>query len=137
MRLAFALLPTLFGCTLVNAAGKDATFVLVSKNIGYTQTSASAPVILATNGFFFRARVELSPGATLSSASLKWPMPVNATRPLLEGSSAWEFSQSYNAQSALNLAHPIGTYQLVSTSAADGRHTNTVTLSADVYPNPV
>jgi hypothetical protein len=136
MRLAATLrilLPWLV-CVCTQAA--DARFVQVGKGVWYTQTGTGAPVLQA-NGYQVRARVDATKADAIGAVSLKWPSPIGNTRSLSNEVTFWEFSQRFSTMEAMNFAAPNGTYTMITQGALDGKRTNMLTISADVYPNLV
>ncbi|HTG44514.1 MAG TPA: hypothetical protein VK633_08280 [Verrucomicrobiae bacterium] len=115
----------------------DVRFIEVNKSVAYVQNGSGSPLLQTVLPYRFGVEVELTRTQGLSSAALKWPHPVNVVRNLTNYLTFWEFSQDFPSSESLNLAHPNGTYALTVQGAADGKKTNTVTLSADVFPNPV
>lgn len=117
--------------------GAEVRFIAVTKGSLWEQTDTGAPGQKTGNAFTFRAHEELVRLNALTAATLKWPSLVNLTRPLVNNGLVWELSEAFGSRNLLNAADPNGTYTFVTESAADGRRTNTVTLSADIYPNPL
>jgi hypothetical protein len=116
------------------ALGAEVRFIAVSKGMFWDQTGPGAPVQQGGNSFQFRAHAELVRPDAISSASLSLPSPSTATRQLAGQGTVWEHVERFSSRAALNNGGPNGTYKFVVQSAADGRRTNVVTLSADVYP---
>src|ERR1051325_10506881 len=137
MRWAVPLLSLVLLVGAYRARAADTRFVQVRKTVSYLQTSDSIPVIQSVNPYEFRARVDTATAQSVSAVSLKWPPPSNATRTLTNFQSYWEFAQQYATPESLNLANPNGTYAVTLQNASDGKKTDVLTLSADVYPSVV
>jgi hypothetical protein len=115
--------------------GADVRFVAVTKAALYTQNGPGIPELNSTLPYQFRALVDLTRAQAITSATIKWPQS-GPIRTLTNYTAYWEYSERFSTPSALNVAHPNGTYTCQIQAATDGRKTNTLTLSADVYPNP-
>jgi hypothetical protein len=114
--------------------GADVKFIEIGKSIFYTQTASAPPLLQAGSAFEFKARIDLNRTQSVSSATLKLPFSSGATQALTNYGSYLELSQRYSSQPSMNFAFPNGTFTLNLQSAADGKKTNVMTLSNDVYP---
>lgn len=119
---------------LLPAFAAEVRFIAVSKGQLWEQTDSSSPKELAGAPFQFRAFVELARPNAISTTSLKWPAPPGTTRTLANRTNLWELQERFATRVQLNNSHPNGVYTFLTESAADGRRTNSVSLSTDSYP---
>ena len=55
------------------AQGKDLALYKITKGIQYEQTGAGPPTVLTNNGYVFQADVDLRPGGSIRTATIKSP----------------------------------------------------------------
>lgn len=121
---------------LIPNRAADLRFVAMTKGMFWEQTNTSAPFQPAGSVFQWRAVAELARPNALISGTVAWPRPSSVSKTLGGASNVWTAAEQFTTRNALNSAAPNGAYTVVVQTLADGRKTNVVTVSSDVYPIP-
>ena len=127
-------LSLLFALACGTARAADVSVYALTKTQNFQQTSAAAPVALATGAFSFAAVISPATATSVTSATLRLPSAV--VKPFGPDPSFGSLAvvEAFDTQAAMDAVYGSGSYQFTINAVTDGTRTPSLSLGAAAYP---